>query len=64
LSIHNLTHLAALMAGARAAIAAGELAEYRAGVTERLARGTRERAAMAGVEAVVEDATAAARTDP
>jgi queuine tRNA-ribosyltransferase len=39
LSLHNLTHLGGLMAGARAAIAQGRFAEYRRGVLAGLAAG-------------------------
>jgi len=38
LSLHNLSHLGGLLAGARAAISDGALAEYRAAVLARLAR--------------------------
>ncbi|GAC1337580.1 MAG: tRNA guanosine(34) transglycosylase Tgt [Candidatus Dormibacteria bacterium] len=44
LSIHNLTHLSRLMAGARSAIENGRFAEYRQGVAGRLAGGRREAA--------------------
>jgi queuine tRNA-ribosyltransferase len=39
LSLHNLTHLGGLMAGARAAIAQGRFTEYRRGVLAGLAAG-------------------------
>ena len=39
LSLHNVTHLTRLMAGARDAIAAGRFAAFRAGVEEGLSRG-------------------------
>jgi queuine tRNA-ribosyltransferase len=46
LSLHNLTHLGMLMAGARDAIAAGRLGEYRAGVLAGLAAGPGAAAAI------------------
>jgi queuine tRNA-ribosyltransferase len=47
LSLHNLTHLGLLMAGARSAIAAGRLSEYRRGVLAGLAAGIDSAAAAA-----------------
>jgi queuine tRNA-ribosyltransferase len=47
LSLHNLTHLGGLMAGARAAIASGRLTEYRRGVLAGLAAGLDSAAAGA-----------------
>ncbi|MFN2452428.1 MAG: tRNA guanosine(34) transglycosylase Tgt [Candidatus Dormibacteria bacterium] len=50
-SIHNLTHLAQLMAEAREAIVMGRFADHRAEVAERLARGQRDDAGARGVSA-------------
>jgi hypothetical protein len=47
LSLHNLTHLGGLMAGARTAITCGALAEYRRGVLAGLAAGLDSAAAGA-----------------